>query len=202
MLTLCRSGRLPRRPPRFPFRKFRFPTLSFPLSTPRHSRESGNPDGEAVGSARERDMSVNARFLPSKALAGAPCQNQDLLDYRIFRILRARFQAAGAHPYSFCRDFGYGEKGKLGEHRNPENPANPVNPDSDKPDAPLWIPAFAGMTGERRRNPENSNSDKRAQSPRRPPPDSRLSGNDWGENVNHLIKLAKPPRPTPPPTNN
>ena len=38
--------------------------------------------------------------------ARASRQNQDLRDYRIFRILPAGLRPAGAHPYSYWRDLG------------------------------------------------------------------------------------------------
>ena len=42
------------------------------------------------------------------------CQNQDLRDYRIFRILPSRLRAASAHPYSSWRDLRLWRKGQSG----------------------------------------------------------------------------------------
>ena len=62
-----------------------------------------------------------------------PRQNQDLRDYRIFRILTARVFSDG-QALARVRIgwfFGY-VKSASRANRNPENPVNPENPDSDK----------------------------------------------------------------------
>ena len=69
------------------------------------------------------------------------CQNQDLRDYGIFRILAERVLGWRARVrIRICGIFGYGEK-RCWARRNPENPENPANPDSDGADlraAPAW----------------------------------------------------------------
>ena len=84
-----------------------------------------------AGRPRSRDASLPV--IPAKAgtqsatdAAAAPRQNQDLLDYRIFRILSARVPNRQSLIHIPLGEIsGCGEKRKLGK-RNPENP------DSDK----------------------------------------------------------------------
>ena len=77
-------------------------------------------DGYVVRCAGELSRACGgARRLPIKdLLARASCQNQDLRDYRIFRILPARLRLVGAYPYSSWREFSCGEKRNLGETKS------------------------------------------------------------------------------------
>ena len=82
-------------------------------------------------SFRRASVSVLAGFsVMREARVGRRtfCQNQDLRDYRIFRILLALRCAS----VSVLAGFPFMAKRAVGRQRNPENPANPENPDSDK----------------------------------------------------------------------
>ena len=57
-----------------------------------------------------------ARAICQHALGRASCQNQDLRDYRIFRILPARLRLAGARPYSSWRNFRLWRKAQAGRN--------------------------------------------------------------------------------------
>ena len=96
-----------------------------PLSSsalfPRHSRSL------PPSFPRKRESTGRAR-----ALLGRPrysCQNQDLRDYRIFRILPSRFWIRKRLFTFGLAGFAVAAKSAVWAKRNPENPANP---DSDK----------------------------------------------------------------------
>ena len=69
------------------------------------------------------------------------CQNQDLRDYGIFRILAARLLTGGRSFIFGLAGFSVMAKSVAGRGEILKNPANPSNPDSDGADlraAPAW----------------------------------------------------------------
>ena len=84
--------------------------------------------GDALALSHQGHVSL---FVVSWDAAARFCQNQDLWDYRILRILPARAFSFGRRLSVFgLAGFSIMAKNAISAKRNPENPVNPINPDS------------------------------------------------------------------------
>ena len=101
-------------------------SVRLPRSLPRHSRESGNPDGGTpLGASANRGISIHARHLVRIRIYG-------IIGFLGF-AQRAPSPGNGKRSSIFVlARFTVVAKIAIWAKRNPENPANPENPDSDK----------------------------------------------------------------------